>query len=147
MANFQQWGVMWVGEGGVDAGLAPPYRICRGEREGWGGGWPCSCLLSTCMQSSFSFLFFPPSFCCGGLFRYKKACGKPYTPRIGGGRISSFVLCLVALWGPGPLNDLSLQREAGPQPPVVPPHPLPCPRCSAALSGVHCRPPSASPTS
>jgi hypothetical protein len=76
MADFQQWGVCGWGRGGRRK-LAPPYCICRGEL-GEGGGRPCSCLLSTCMQPSFSFLFLLPSFCCGGLFRYKKARGKPY---------------------------------------------------------------------
>jgi hypothetical protein len=84
-----------------------------GEGEGSEGRdqiCPCTrCSLHACSFTlclSFSYLRSAVE----ASFDIKKACGKPYTPPIGGGRISSFVLCLVALWGPGPLNDLSLQQ-------------------------------------
>jgi hypothetical protein len=61
-------------------------------------------------------LFLISQFCCRGLFRYKKARREPYTPPVGGGRISSSVLC--------PLGPRSLERPllkaGGCQPPGAP---------------------------
>ncbi|MFN9900737.1 MAG: hypothetical protein ACK55Z_18550, partial [bacterium] len=100
-------------------------------------------ICSPLSRSFFSFLHTAVE----ASFDIKKAHGKLYTPPIRGGRISSFVLGLAALWGPSPRSDLSAQWGAGPQPLEAPLHLLPCPGRSAAPSGVRCPPPLASQTS
>jgi hypothetical protein len=78
----QKWlkscmGSAWVGGGDRKQTQAgSPYRILMG---GGGSGRGLATVCPPHVQSSFSFLFLPSSFCCRGLFQYKKACGKPYT--------------------------------------------------------------------
>ena len=64
------WGRKW------SAGKLP----LSSHLDGGGGdrGWPFNRLHSTCMQSSFLFLFLLSPFCCRGLVRNKKACMKPH---------------------------------------------------------------------
>ena len=73
--------LLWeCGEGGGGRKWSAGKLPLLSHMDGGGGDrvWPRKRLHSTRMQFSFSFLFLPSSFCCRGLFQYKKACGKPY---------------------------------------------------------------------
>jgi hypothetical protein len=88
MANFQQWGVRGWGRGGGGNGrkLAPLITFIGGGRErgrgraGRGENEFVLVLNAACMHVVFTLsLFLISPFWCRGLFRYKKACGKPYS--------------------------------------------------------------------
>jgi hypothetical protein len=140
-------GGRWGGQTQLVSLILPTAGECAGGEGVRGQIRPCTrCSLPTSSLTlclSFSYLRSAVE----ASFDTRKAFGKPYTPPIGGGQLSSFAPFLAAPWGPGLLSDLSSQRGVGPLPPVVPPGLLPRPRRPVPLPEACPRLPSASPTS
>ena len=130
-------------ESGGGHGLISATLLARPVTRSSLGLYSCGLIHVYYLSVSFSYL----RSAAGVSFDIKKACRKPYTPPIGGGQLSSFVLYLVVLWGPSLLIGPFSLREAGPRPPGAPQPPLLHPRPLASSPGDRPRLLSVSPTS